>query len=137
MAKKIINIGDVHENEPKVKQINANTQIVFTVKSFLATIGTILGIFYGFYQIVVVPKVNLTEQNYSTMFNDQKEQNQIFYQELGKINSSIGALNATVNALNNNKNYNPTQQHTPNTGGSFSTSSIDSVKNTNNQTADN
>ena len=88
--------------EPKVKQINSSTQIVFTVKAFLTTIGTILGIFYGFYRMVIIPRVELTESNYEKMFKDQKEQNTIFYGELNKINNSIGALNSTINALNKN-----------------------------------
>lgn len=115
MAKKIIQTDG--DNTPKINQINANTQIVFTVKSFFATIATILGIFYGFYQLVVVPKIEKTEKNYETMFNDQKEQNRIFYDKLGNINSSIGTLNATIEALNKQSNNN--QQPISNTGGSF------------------
>ena len=114
-----------------LKQISGGTQIIFTVKSFFALIGTILGLFYGFYQIVVVPKVNLTEKNYEMMFTDQKAQNTIFYQELGKINTSIGALGASVNALNNNTGYIQSRQNVPNTGGSFgSGSDSTSIKNT-------
>jgi len=98
-------------------QINANTQIVFTLKSFFATIGTILGIFYGFYQIVIVPKVDNTEKVYSKMFEDQKSQNQIFYDKLGNINSSIGSLNATIEAMNKeNQNH---EKPIANTGGSL------------------
>jgi hypothetical protein len=113
-----------------LKQISGGTQIIFTVKSFFALIGTILGLFYGFYQLVVVPKVNLTEKNYEMMFTDQKAQNTIFYQELGKINTSIGALGASVNALNNNADYIQSKQNVPNTGGSFGGSS-DSTSNKN------
>ena len=113
-----------------LKQISGGTQIIFTVKSFFALIGTILGLFYGFYQLVVVPKVNLTEKNYEMMFTDQKAQNTIFYQELGKINTSIGALGASVNALNNNAGYIQSKQNVPNTGGSFGGGS-DSTSNKN------
>ena len=112
-----------------LKQISGATQIIFTVKSFFALIGTILGLFYGFYQIVVVPKVNLTEKNYEMMFTDQKAQNTIFYQELGKINTSIGALGASVNALNNNAGYIQSKQNVPNTGGSFGGNSSDTTSN--------
>ena len=115
----------------KSAQLVAASQIIFTVKSFFALIGTILGLFYGFYQLVVVPKVNLTEKNYEMMFTDQKAQNTIFYQELGKINTSIGALGASVNALNNNTGYIQSRQNVPNTGGSFgSGSDSTSIKNT-------
>ena len=104
------------EKEPKIKQIGAKTQIIFTMKSFLTTIGTILTLFFGFYQLVVVPKVNATEEQYVKMFDDQKEQNRIFYEKLGNINSSIGSLNATIEALNKE---NTIRHNISNTGGSF------------------
>jgi hypothetical protein len=101
-----------------ITQINGNTQINFTVKSFFALIFTILGLFYGFYQLVIVSKIEKTEEHYETIFKDQKEQNRIFYEELGKINNSIGSLNASIEALNKSKN-NETQNNIANTGGSF------------------
>jgi hypothetical protein len=107
---------DGQPTEPSVKQIGANTQIIFTMKSFFATIGTILGLFFGFYELVVVPKVNKTEEHYEVMFSDQKEQNRIFYEELGKINSSIGSLSTSIENLNKT---NPITQPVANTGGSF------------------
>jgi len=103
MKKKIIAKSSDDVQEEGGFKISANTQIVFTVKSFLLTIGTILGIFYGFYQLVVVPKINLTENNYRQMFEDQKSQNTLFYQELGKINTSIGSLSSSIDAINREK----------------------------------
>lgn len=88
------------------KQIDSNTQIIFTVKSFIALITTILGIFFGFYQLVITPKIETVEKHYIEVFNDQKEQNRLFYKELSEINSSIGSLNASIEAFNNsNTNY--------------------------------
>lgn len=97
-------------------QISGSTQIVFTVKSFFALIFTLLGFFYGFYQIVVVPKVNATEKHYETMFEAQKEQNTATSQELIKINNSLGTLNGTVEALVRER---ATTQQVTNSGGSF------------------
>jgi hypothetical protein len=95
------------------QQINANTQIVFTLKSFIGTIVTILGIFYGFYQLVIVSN----EKQYNLMFEDQKSQNQIFYDKLGNINSSLGSLSATIEAMNKeNQNH---EKPIANTGGSL------------------
>lgn len=99
-----------------LKQISGNTQIIFTVKTFFAFIGVMLGLFYGFYQLVVVPKVNATESHYEKMFEAQKEQNTITSQELIKINTSIGTLNGTVEALIRERTNN---QPVANTGGSF------------------
>jgi hypothetical protein len=109
------------EVEIKGGKINANTQIVFTVKGFLATIGSILTIFYFFYTWVIVPKFDASEKNYMNLAKDQKEQNTIFYQEISKINVSFGSLSATVNAMNNNRTYVMNGQNLPNTGGSFET----------------
>lgn len=57
------------------------------------------------------------EKQFETIFNDQKEQNKIFYNKLGNINSLIGTLNATIEALNKQNNTN--QQLISNNGGSF------------------
>lgn len=95
-----------------LKQISGNTQIVFTVKTFVAFIGALLGLFYGFYQLVVVPRMNATD----AMIIEQKEQNKITAGELIKINTSIGTLNGTLQVLVQEKTNNQT---TANTGGSF------------------
>jgi hypothetical protein len=99
-----------------LKQISGSTQIVFTVKTFFAFIGAMIGLFFGFYELVVVPKVNTTETHYQEMFQAQKEQNTATSQELIKINTSIGTLNGTVEALIREK---ANGQTVANTGGSF------------------
>lgn len=99
-----------------LKQISGSTQIVFTVKTFFAFIGAIITLFFGFYELVVVPKVNATESHYQEMFQAQKEQNTMTSQELIKINTSIGTLNGTVEALIRERTN---QQPSANTGGSF------------------
>ena len=99
-----------------LKQISGSTQIIFTVKTFVAFIGAILGLFYGFYQIVIVPKVNSTETHYQIMFEAQKDQNTQTNQELIKINNSIGTLYGIVETLSKD---NISVRQSPNTGGSF------------------
>jgi hypothetical protein len=99
-----------------LKQISGSTQIVFTVKTFAAFIGAILTLFFGFYQLVVVPKVNATESHYQTMFQAQKEQNATTASELIKINTSIGTLTGTLQVLVQEKTNG---QPVANTGGSF------------------
>lgn len=98
-------------------QLGSNTQINFTLKTFIAFIAAILGLFVGFYQLVIVPRVNKAEEHYQTMYNDQKEQNRIFYEKLGNINTSIGSLNATVEEFN--RLYNNHQESINNSGGSL------------------
>lgn len=117
MAKKVMMVdNNQEEDEPTVKQINSSTQIIFTMKTFFGFIGSILILFFGFYQLVIVPKVNTTETHYSVIFNDQKEQNRLFYVELGKINTSIGSLNSSIETLNK---INTNQTSSTNSGGSL------------------
>lgn len=97
-------------------QISGNTQVIFTVKSFVALIGTILTIFFGFYELVIVPKMDSAE----AMFKEQKEQNTLFYNELVKVNTSIGTLNGAVDALIRERT---TIQPVANSGGSLGSNS--------------
>lgn len=102
------------------KGIGGNTQVNFTIKSFFATIGSILAIFFTFYQLVVIPRIITTEEHYREMFNDQKEQNRIFYEEINKMNNSIGALNTSITSLNQRFRDLNQNLSTQNRGGSFS-----------------
>lgn len=99
ISKKTNNNSTTDDSAPKIVQIGANTEIVFTIKSFFSLIGAILVIFYGFYQLVIVPKENTMEKHYQEMFDAQRGQNTIFYQDLGNINSSLGSLNSTTSSL--------------------------------------
>lgn len=99
-----------------LRQISGSTQIIFTIKTFFAFIGAMLGLFYGFYQIVIVPKVNSTETHYQEMFQAQKEQNAATASELIKINTSIGTLTGTLQVIVQEKSN---SQPVANTGGSF------------------
>lgn len=102
------------------KNINNDTQITFTIKSFFATIGSILVIFFVFYQLVVLPRIETTEEHYKEMFNNQKEQNRIFYEEINKMNNSIGAINTSIVTLNERfRDLNNNLNANTNSGGSF------------------
>jgi len=97
-------------------QISGSTQIVFTVKTFITFIVTLLGLFYGFYQLVVVPRMNATD----AMILEQKEQNKTTAAELIKINTSIGTLTGTLQVVIQEKVS--SQQTVTNSGGSFGSS---------------
>ena len=117
-----------------LKQISGNTQIVFTIKTFFAFIGAILGLFYGFYQIVVVPKVNSSETHYQIMFEAQKDQNTQTNQELIKVNNSIGTLYGIVETLSKDK---ISVKQSPNTSGSFGDNTISDIGNNNTKSNEN
>lgn len=102
------------------KTINNNTQITFTVKGFFATIGSILAIFFVFYQLVVLPRIETTEEHYREIFQDQKAQNRIFYDKINNMNNSIGALNTSITSLNQRfRDLNQNLNTYSNSGGSF------------------
>ena len=65
----------------EASHIAGNTQILFTMKSFSALIGSILGLFFGFYMLVVNPKLNDIQDKYDTL---TKEMNEIKLEIKGK-----------------------------------------------------
>lgn len=87
MAKKpsTVTARNVTSTSREVNQIGGNTQIVFTIKSFFTLIGTILGLFFGFYMLVVDPRIKKTEDNYNEMYKEQKTLNENFTKEITTI----------------------------------------------------
>jgi preprotein translocase subunit YajC len=104
-----------------IPSIGANTQIIFTVKSFLATIGSILGLFVGFYFMVVVPKTKDVETHQKELFEQHKE---YVSGEFGKINTAIQNNTTTITDLSGRfEDLNTTIE---NSGGSFGENSTTS-----------
>jgi len=79
-----------------IPSIGANTQIIFTVKSFLATIGSILGLFVGFYFMVVVPKAKDVEAYQKDLYNQQQT---YITTEFGKVNNAIQTNTGSIEDL--------------------------------------
>jgi hypothetical protein len=97
--KKPIN-GEIKEiNGPMVKQIDGNTHVIFTMKNFFALISTMLGLFFGFYLLVVQPRIEKTEEHYDLMYNEQKELNKIYTKEITdiKLKINLGSENLLLN----------------------------------------
>lgn len=103
-----------------VREIDGNTHVIFTVKTFFALIGTILGIFFGFYQMVVTPKVESMEKNNidftKEVTTEIKEQNLLMYREFETINKSISELQSTldIHITATNKTFNKHNRSTLN-----------------------
>lgn len=53
--------------------LSPNTQIVFTLKGFIATIMTILGLFIGFYKLAILPMMAKSEIYYQEALKEHKE----------------------------------------------------------------
>jgi len=75
-----------------MNRITPETKIEFTIKSFLSLIVTILGIFIGFYQLVIVPKMENTEKNIIEKVVEVKE-------DVDNLNSNLSSVNTTVTVL--------------------------------------
>lgn len=87
-------------NNTTVNGINANTPIIFTAKSFAILMGMMVGIFFTFYQVFIVPKFNKIDNNYIELTKYQREQTEKMNNKFNTINTSISAINSSINSIN-------------------------------------
>jgi hypothetical protein len=86
----------VQSAQPQQVVLGANTVIQFTIKGFVGTILTILGIFATFYFMVVVPRAEKVEQyQKELMVQQQLEINKLFK----PVNDGISANNESIKAF--------------------------------------
>lgn len=104
--------------QPIITTIGANTQIVFTVKSFLATLSSILALFVSFYFLVFQPRAEKVEA-YQKQLYDQQEV--YITAEFGKVNEAIKANSNTITDLS--KRFEDLSTTIENSGGGFGGSS--------------
>lgn len=82
-----------------ITSINSDTQIVFTVKSFLTTIGSILGIFAAFYFVVFEPRIDESQAHQKEMYVSQNKFITEQFKDIKKAvdgNTSAIGLNTTA-----------------------------------------
>jgi len=111
--------GDTNQNgqgqRDRSVQLSPNTQIVFTLKGFISTILTILGLFYGFYKLAIQPAIVSSESHYKEMLVEQEKRQ---YLKFDNLEEKIDR-NFTLIESNHNR-YRDLQNATPdNSGGSF------------------
>lgn len=94
-------VDNMSEKKEKPVIIEGNTQIVFTVKAFIGTIMTILGIFASFYFMVFLPREEKTETYQKELYNQQLT---YISNEFIKVNSTIRTTNSALEALTNRFN---------------------------------
>ena len=85
--------------------ISASTPIIFTVKSFFATLGSLLGLFLGFYFAIIVPSMNNTNETQKELYDKLYEEQKGFiitqFNEVkGKISENTKAIGVNTSALN-------------------------------------
>jgi len=76
---------NVTATSSEATHIAGNTQILFTLKSFFALIGSMLALFFTFYMLVVTPRIDKTEKHYDDMYKEQKTLNESFTKEITEI----------------------------------------------------
>ena len=117
-------------NQPVVANqrvgISANTPIIFTVKSFFATVGSFLGLLIGFYFAFIVPAINDGTEEQKELFNQHKEfmttQFNGMKQSIDGNTKAIGVNNNAIKANNDRfRDLNQSVESLHGSGGSFGT----------------
>jgi len=125
-----------NNTQQNTQTISSNTQIIFTVKGFIAFITTLLTLFVGFYTLVIVPSLNKSEQYQEKLYKEQKEYIAGEFDEVNKsIDSNTKAIKLNTNAINStNERFEDLYESVKeiaNSGGSFGDNVINPT-NTNN-----
>jgi hypothetical protein len=106
----------------KKNNISANTQINLTLKMLLSLLGGMLILFFGFYSVVVAPKLSTHDKLIEENRKNQTEQYGEVTKQLIEMNNGIGTLNGTVEGLNNRfSDLRELRDDGENTSGGFST----------------
>lgn len=112
--------------QPKQVTIGANTQVVFTIKSFIATILSILGIFASFYFIVVVPKINDAQKFQEKLYEKVETEMKDGFKE---VNAGVRNNGSGIKDLSRRfDDLNELNEDLGNTSGSFSTTIDDPIE---------
>jgi len=110
-------IKTMSENNQQPITIGANTVIQFTIKGFISTIVSILGIFASFYFLVFEPRVEKSEEYQKELYEEQKE---YIEGKFNNVNSSIKKNGDNIKDLSNRfGDLNSTVDEIANSGGSF------------------
>lgn len=78
-------------------EIDKNTKIIFTMGMFFSLLGSLLGLFIGFYIMVISPQVKDVKDTQK----DYLEHVIYFNSEIDKLNNSIGNIDNTITTINN------------------------------------
>jgi len=107
--------------------ISPNTQILFTLKGFIATILTILGMFIGFYKLVIIPAMNQSNIHQKELYIEQKE---FISEEFDDIRGAIKKNTDAITANNNRFRDLNNSIGEENSSGSLSATTTEAVSDT-------
>ena len=89
------------------KNIGENTQILFNIKQFVSLIIALLAFLIGFYNMVIVPRVQSVETQYEKIIDIQQKNHDHISSELEAINKSIFAIKLNVQEIQLTKGIKP------------------------------
>lgn len=112
--------------------ISSNTPIIFTVKSFFATVGSLLGLLVGFYFAFITPSIDRGVEEQEKLFEQHKEFMTVQFNGMKtSIDGNTKAIGINTNAINSNnarfRDLTNSVENLSNSGGSFSTSGTGGV----------
>lgn len=103
--------------QPQPKVLGANTIVQFTLKGFIATILSIMGIFASFYFMVFEPRADKVEQYQKELMDEQQEE---IEKQFKAVNAGISANGRSVLDLTKRFNdLNRAVEDIGNSGGGF------------------
>ena len=101
--------------------LGANTIVQFTLKGLVSAVIIILGIFYGFYEIVIQPDIEQTAKHQKELYEEQKT---YINREFRNVNSKIDNNTNMIEELTIKFNdLNESVNKIENSSGSFGTPS--------------
>jgi hypothetical protein len=84
-----------------MKSINPNTQIVFSLKGFIATILSILGMFIGFHKMVIQPAIDKNNATVEKIQENTDKKFDAINNKLIEISNGLGVINGNIDGINN------------------------------------
>jgi hypothetical protein len=87
-------------NMPNKDKISLETQVNISMKMFLSLLGGMIALFFGFYSLVVAPKLTDHDKLIEENRTNQTEQLTEINKQLMEMNNGIGNLNGTVDGMN-------------------------------------
>jgi len=111
--------------QPPTTTLGANTVVQFTLKGFIATIMTIMGIFASFYFMVFEPRADKVEAYQKELMEIQKTENA---KQFKAVNAGISANNKSIVDLAKRFNdLNEAVEDIGNSSGGFGNSNTSSI----------
>jgi hypothetical protein len=119
--------NNLKQKNEKQTVLGGNTIIQFTLKGLISATLIILGIFYGFYEVVIQPDLEQTAKHQKELYKEQKS---YINREFQNVNNKIDNNTKMIEELTDKFRYlNKSVDEIEDSGGSFGSSP--SIKNEN------